>query len=165
MSATIEMTGVLEPRDSWTAERCSVGKALEVVRNRASVLILREAFYGATRFEEFVERAQLSEPVCAARLRELTAEGIFTREPYQEPGQRTRNAYRLTEKGTDLLPVLIALMQWGDRWQQERGAPVEIHHAGCGGRVSVELRCDHDHAVDDDQLQLVRPARRPRSAE
>jgi hypothetical protein len=61
--------------------------------------------------------------------------------------------------------VLIALMQWGDRWQQERGAPVEIHHAGCGGRVSVELRCDHDHAVDDDQLQLVRPARRPRSAE
>jgi DNA-binding HxlR family transcriptional regulator len=165
MSATIEMTGRLDPRESWTAELCSMGKALDVVRNRASVLILREAFYGATRFEEFVQRARLSEPVCAARLRELTAEGIFSREPYQEPGQRTRHAYLLTEKGSDLLPVLVALMQWGDRWQQQHGAPVELHHAGCGGRVGVELRCDHGHAVTHDELQLTLPARRERTPE
>ena len=96
--------------------------ALNVVRNRSAFLILREAFYGATRFEEFAERTGLSEPVTATRLRELTDEGLLEREPYQEPGQRTRRAYRLTEKGSDLLPVLVALMQWGDKWVLPGGA-------------------------------------------
>jgi DNA-binding HxlR family transcriptional regulator len=160
------MTGPLDPRDDWTAELCSIGFALDTVRNRSSFVILREAFYGATRFEEFVDRTQLSEPVCAARLRELTVEGILRREPYQDPGQRTRHAYKLTDKGAELLPVLVALMQWGDRWQQQHGAPVEIHHAGCGGRVGVELRCEHDHTVVGDELELAagpryQRARRP----
>jgi DNA-binding HxlR family transcriptional regulator len=155
MSTSIEMTGRLDPRESWTAETCSLVRALEVVRNRAAFVILREAFYGATRFEEFVQRARLSEPVCAARLRELTDAGILEREPYQDPGQRTRRAYRLTDKGSDLLPVLVALIQWGDRWQQDAGAPVELHHSGCGGRVGVELRCEHAHTVAGDELELA----------
>ncbi len=162
MTTAIQMTGLLDPRDDWTAELCSVGFALDVVRNRASFLIVREAFYGATRFEEFVDRTRLSEPVCAARLRELTDEGIFRRVPYQEQGQRTRHAYQLTDKGAELLPVLVALMQWGDRWQQEHGAPVEIHHAGCGGRVGVELRCEHDHGVAADELELAVGSRHQR---
>ncbi len=164
---TIELTGALTPRDGWTAERCSVGRALEVVRNRSAFLLLREAFYGATRFEEFAERTRLSEPVTAARLRELTDEGILVREPYRDPGQRTRHAYRLTEKGAELLPVLVALMQWGDRWEQDAGAPVEIRHAGCGARVGVELRCAEGHPVTGGELQLtVGPgaSRRARSA-
>lgn len=158
----IQMTGQLEPRESWAAASCSMARTLDVVRNRASFLILREAFYGATRFEQFVDRTELSEPVCAARLRELTAEGIFEPESYQEPGQRTRQAYRLTEKGAELLPVLIALMEWGDRWQQERGAPVEVRHGGCGGHVSVQLRCSEDHAVNPDELELAAGPRRRR---
>jgi DNA-binding HxlR family transcriptional regulator len=155
MTTAIQMTGPLDPREDWTAELCSIGFALDAVRNRSSFLILREAFYGATRFEEFVDRTRLSEPVCAARLRELTAEGILRREPYQEPGQRTRHAYQLTDKGADLLPVLAALMQWGDRWQQKHGAPVELRHAGCGGRVGIELRCSEDHAVSREELELA----------
>ena len=64
----------------------------------------------------------------AARLRELTAEGLLEKFPYQEPGQRTRSGYRLTEKGSDLLPVLVAMMRWGDRWLFPDGARVELTH-------------------------------------
>ena len=155
-TTTIQMSGVLEPRDEWAADRCPMAHALDVVRTKSAFLILREAFYGATRFDEFVSRTQLSEPVASARLRELTAEGLLEREPYQEPGQRTRHLYRLTEKGSDLLPVLVALMQWGDRWVLPGGARVEVRHRDCGAPVRAELRCDHDHAVAPDELELAR---------
>jgi DNA-binding HxlR family transcriptional regulator len=153
---TIQMTGALDPRDSWTADRCPMAHALDVVRNRSAFLVLREAFYGASRFEEFVSRTGLSEPVAAARLRELTDEGLLVREPYQEPGQRTRQLYRLTEKGADLLPALVALMQWGDKWVLPGGARVEVRHEGCGSPVTAELRCEHGHHVGRDELELAR---------
>jgi DNA-binding HxlR family transcriptional regulator len=155
-SSTIQMTGVLDPREGWTADRCPMAHALNVVRNRSAFLVLREAFYGATRFEEFADRTRLSEPVTAARLRELTDEGLLEREPYREPGQRTRRAYRLTEKGSDLLPVFVALMQWGDKWVLPGDAGVEIRHAGCEAPVAAELRCEHGHAVGRDELELAR---------
>jgi DNA-binding HxlR family transcriptional regulator len=154
--ATIQMTGELEPRDGWTADRCPMAHALDVVRNRSAFLVLREAFYGATRFEEFAGRTGLSEPVTAARLRELTGEGLLQREPYQEPGQRTRQLYRLTEKGAELLPALVALMQWGDKWVLPGGSRVEVRHQGCGSAVTAELRCAHGHEVGRDELELAR---------
>jgi DNA-binding HxlR family transcriptional regulator len=156
IDTTIQMTGVLEPRDGWTADRCPMAHALDVVRNRSAFLVLREAFYGATRFEEFAARTGLSEPVTAARLRELTDAELLEREPYQEPGQRTRRLYRLTEKGSDLLPALVALMQWGDKWVLPDGGRVEIHHQGCGAAVAAELRCAHGHEVGHDELELAR---------
>jgi len=85
--------------------------------------------------------------VTATRLRELTDAGLLEREPYREPGQRTRHAYRLTEKGSDLLPAFVALMQWGDKWVLPGGAGVEIRHQGCGSAVTAELRCAHGHDV------------------
>jgi DNA-binding HxlR family transcriptional regulator len=157
----IQMTGHLEPRGAWTADGCSLAKALDVVRTRSAFLILREAFYGATRFDEFTDRTGLSEPVTATRLRELTEAEILRREPYREPGQRTRERYRMTDKGAELLPVLVALMQWGDRWLQEGGAPVELRHEGCGALVSAQLRCDEDHRVELEELELV-PGHRAR---
>lgn len=151
------MTGALDPRDGWVAENCPMAAALDLVRNRSAFLILREAFYGATRFEEFAERTQLSEPVTAARLHELADEGLLEREPYREPGQRTRQAYRLTDKGADLLPVVVALMQWGDRWAQSgpTRSRVEIRHRDCGAAVTAQLRCAHDHPVSGDELELA----------
>jgi DNA-binding HxlR family transcriptional regulator len=149
MNGTIRMTGELEPRSSWTATRCSLAKAAEIVHTRAALLVMREAFYGATRFEEFAERTGLSEPVMAARLRELVGAGLLRREPYQDPGARTRQGYALTEMGADFLPALVALMQWGDRWLQPDGAPIELRHDGCGGLVSAELRCANGHAGDE----------------
>jgi DNA-binding HxlR family transcriptional regulator len=166
MENTIRMTGELEPRDSWTATRCSLAKTLDVVHTRSAMLVLREAFYGATRFDEFVERTGLSEPVSSTRLRELVDAGLLRREPYQEPGARTRQLYRLTEMGAEILPAITALMQWGDRWLQPDGrAPIELHHEhdGCGGRVHAELRCEHGHDVAGDELSAARGPRPQRA--
>ncbi len=91
---TIRMAGPLSPRGDWTASRCSMASALEVISSRSAMLILREAFYGTTRFDDFAERVGISEPVAAARLRELVDDGLLVREPYREPGQRTRMEYR-----------------------------------------------------------------------
>ncbi|HEY2508418.1 MAG TPA: helix-turn-helix domain-containing protein [Streptosporangiaceae bacterium] len=149
------MTGRLNPRSGWTASACSLARTLEVVSNRSCMLILREAFYGTSRFDDFADRVGISEPVAAARLRELVDAGLLTREPYREPGQRTRLAYRLTDKGADLLPALVALMQWGDRWLAPTGAPVVYRHHGCGAIVHAELSCAAGHAVGGDELELA----------
>jgi DNA-binding HxlR family transcriptional regulator len=154
------MIGSLEPRDGWTADRCTIAGTLAVIPTRSTFLILREAFYGATRFDDFAHRAGVSEPVTAARLRDLVDSGLLEREDYREPGQRTRQGYRLTDKGAELLPALAALMQWGDRWLDPRGGPVELRHRDCGEPVSVELRCAAGHAVAGDELDLA--ARHPR---
>ena len=155
------MTGQLDPRAAWTAERCTIAKALEAVSTRSALLIMREAFYGTTRFDDFAERVGLSEPATAARLRELVDEGLLEREDYREPGQRTRQQYRLTPKGADLFPVLAALMQWGDRWLDDRGGPVELLHRDCGEAVSVSLRCAAGHEVASGEIDLARRRRRP----
>src|SRR5436305_13087412 len=115
MDHALRLTGALEPRDGWTADRCTIAKTLDVITTRSAFLLLREAFYGTTRFAEFAERAGLSEPVTAARLKELVGAGLLEREDYREPGERTRQCYGLTDKGADLFPALAALMQWGDR--------------------------------------------------
>jgi DNA-binding HxlR family transcriptional regulator len=160
VSHVLQMTGPLEPRSAWSADRCTIAKTLDVVSTRSAMLILREAFYGTTRFDEFAQRVGISEPVAAARLRELVDSGLLEREDYREPGQRTRQRYRLTDKGADLFPALVALMQWGDRWLDDYGGPVELRHRDCGERVRVELRCAGGHAVDADELDLAQRARR-----
>jgi DNA-binding HxlR family transcriptional regulator len=152
---TVRLAGPLNPRSQWQATACSLAKALDVVSSRSALLILREAFYGTARFDDFARRVGISEPVAAARLRELVGEGLLAREPYREPGQRTRMAYRLTDKGAGLLPVLAALMQWGDTWLQPSGPPVELRHAGCGEVVHAELRCAAGHPAEPDELELT----------
>jgi DNA-binding HxlR family transcriptional regulator len=155
MAHAIRMTGRLDPRGAWTADRCSIAKALDVITTRSAFLILREAFYGTTRFDDFAQRVGISEPVTAARLRELVDDGLLEREDYREPGQRTRRRYRLTDKGAELFPALVALMQWGDRWLADRDGPVELRHRDCGEPVAVELRCAAGHAVTPDELDLA----------
>jgi DNA-binding HxlR family transcriptional regulator len=165
METAIQLTGRLDPRSAWKATDCSIARALDVVSTRSGFLLLREAFYGATRFEEFATRAGVSEPVAAARLRELVTHGLLERVPYQEAGQRTRQGYRLTEMGRDLLPALVALMQWGDRWQHDDGGPIELRHRGCGARVQAELRCTEGHATELAELEAaVTPGRRRQSS-
>jgi DNA-binding HxlR family transcriptional regulator len=160
MPDALRLTGSLDPREGWKAESCTIAKALEVVSTRSALLILREAFYGTTRFDEFAERVGLSEPATASRLHELVEEGLLEREDYREPGQRTRQQYRLTPKGADLFPVLVALMQWGDRWLDDRGGPVELRHRDCGETVTASLRCAAGHAVDTSEIDLARRRRR-----
>jgi DNA-binding HxlR family transcriptional regulator len=162
MTAAIHMAGELEPRSSWPApgDNCPIARTFGTVGTRSAYVILREAFYGATRFEEFVQRTGMSEPAVAARLRELGDEGLLERVPYREPGQRARSGYQLTEKGGELLPVLVAMMRWGDRWLFPHGARVEVAHSDCGSPVHAVLRCDAGHDVAPDELDLSQTPRR-----
>jgi DNA-binding HxlR family transcriptional regulator len=160
-SARIRMAGSLNPRSGWTiTDSCPIARTFEALSTKTAYLLLREAFYGATRFEEFVERTGVSEPVAAARLRELVDEGMLERVPYREPGKRTRQGYRLTAKGVDFQPVLVAMMQWGDRWLFTNGARVQLTHSECGEPVHTVLTCDGGHELSAGDAELTL---RPRS--
>ena len=118
---------------------CSVAQCLEVVGEWWSMLIVRDASLGVSRFDEFQERLGISRNVLQQRLTHLMDHGILERVPYQE--HPPRYDYRLTETGRDLWPVLAAMRQWGDRWAAPEGPPLEILHRTCGHLTQVEHRC------------------------
>jgi DNA-binding HxlR family transcriptional regulator len=156
------LTGALTDRSAWRATRCPIDKALQVVGTRSALLIMREAYYGTTRFDDFSDRVGITEAVAASRLRELAETGLLERRPYKEPGQRTRFEYRLTDKGRDLMPVVLGLFEWGAKHVLPGGrAPLELNHADCGAPVHVEVRCADGHDVPLAQL-VISPAARPR---
>ena len=161
---TVILEGALAELDNWPRAECPIDAALSVVSTRSAMLIVREAYYGARRFEDFVARVGITEAVAAARLRELTDAGLLRRETYQEPGQRTRQGYRLTQMGLDLFPALIALAQWGDKYLAgPAGPPLLWRHADCGEPVAAEVRCAAGHQVPVGELS-VRAAPRKRRA-
>ncbi len=130
---------------------------MEVVGNRSTMLLMREAYYGTTRFDDFARRVGITEAATSARLKDLLRAGLLRREPYREPGQRTRHAYALTEMGRELMPALIALMQWGDRYlADEDGPPLALEHTACGAPVAVSVRCTQGHEVPLDELTVRR---------
>jgi DNA-binding HxlR family transcriptional regulator len=147
--------GVL-PREEWPAvnDHCAIAQMLGVISTKTAFLVLREAFYGATRFDQFAERAQISEPVAAARLKELTMEGLLEKVPYREPGQRTRFEYVLTDKGADLLPTLLAMWNWGDRWIFDGGGRIEFRHRDCDAPIRAVLACEAGHTVSPAEIEL-----------
>ncbi|MBQ1043033.1 MULTISPECIES: winged helix-turn-helix transcriptional regulator [unclassified Micromonospora] len=150
------MTDLLAQRDSWSTANCSIARALEVVGNRTTLLLLREASFGTRRFDDFARRVGVSEPVAATRLKQLVADGLLDRRPYREPGQRTRDEYVLTAKGSDLIPVLVALRQWGDTYAADEAGPaVRVAHDECGAAVHARLRCDAGHDVPPSELAVL----------
>jgi DNA-binding HxlR family transcriptional regulator len=163
-SASAVLEDRLADRTGWSAgDRCSIHRAMQVVGTRSAMLIMREAFYGTRRFDDFAQRVGITEAVAAKRLRELVEAGLLERTPYQEPGQRTRHEYRLTGMGRDLVPAALALMQWGDRYlADEPGGPLGLRHTGCGADVAVEIRCAEGHEVPLEEISVGvrRPARR-----
>ncbi|MFE0731495.1 winged helix-turn-helix transcriptional regulator [Streptomyces antibioticus] len=125
-----------------STENCPVQRTLDIVGEKWTLLILRDAAAGVRRFDDFHRHIGLSEAVLSDRLRKLTAAGILTTVPYREPGSRSRNAYRMTRKGWDLWPVLVALRQWGDTYAPEPDGPVlDIRHEECGAPVRVVVEC------------------------
>jgi len=118
---------------------CSVAQCLEVVGEWWSMLIVRDAFMGFTRFEDFQRRLGISRNVLQQRLTTLVDSGVLVRVPYCE--HPPRDDYRLTDKGRDLWPVLTAMRQWGDRHASPSGPPVEIVHKACGSLTHLEFVC------------------------
>ncbi|EWM18462.1 helix-turn-helix domain-containing protein [Kutzneria sp. 744] len=148
--------GALADLGSWQPNRCSLALAMDVIGTKSAFLLLREAFYGTTRFDDFVRRVGITEPVAAARLKDLVEAGILDKQPYREPGQRTRSEYVLTEKGTALFPALLALIQWGDEYLQPDGGPIEFVADDTGDRVHADVRTPEGAAVAVDNLRLRR---------
>lgn len=134
-------------RDGLPFDQCSVARTLEVVGERWSLLVLREAFYGVRRFTDFQRNLGAPRNVLTTRLQTLVDAGVLRRVPYREEGSRERHEYRLTAAGRDLLPAVVALMQWGDEHLAgETGAPVVVRHRACGNPVSAVLTCAGGHA-------------------
>lgn len=121
----------------WDRDNCSVARALELIGDRHTVLVLREAFVGERRFDRIQRNTGVARNILSDRLHKLVEHGILTRRPYQE--RPVRHEYVLTEKGLDLYPVLVALMQWGTRYGG--GAPIQLQHKGCGAIVQPHLAC------------------------
>jgi DNA-binding HxlR family transcriptional regulator len=127
---------------------CNIAAALEVVGEKWTFLVLREAFNGIRRFDDMQRRTGAPRQVLSSRLARLVAEGILRKEPYQESGQRSRNEYRLTEKGIELYPMIAALLAWGDKYAAAPGGPaVELTHRDCGAPVSLQLACSQGHVL------------------
>src|SRR5438876_1106433 len=102
-------------RTNYQASNCSIARTLQVLGEKWTLLILRESFYGSTRFEQFHSVLNCPRNLLSERLSKLVEEGILERSEYREEGARARNEYRMTEMGLELAVPLLALMQWGDR--------------------------------------------------
>ncbi|MBW8766776.1 MAG: helix-turn-helix transcriptional regulator [Geodermatophilales bacterium] len=147
---------------SWDRSRCSVAGTLAVVGEKWSLLVLREAFLGVRRFAEFQANLGAPKAVLSDRLATLVERGILRRVPYQAEGERQRHEYRLTQKGIDLYPTLVALMQWGDTYLSDGAAPLELAHRDCGAGVHLALVCDVGHRLTG--ARDVRPVPQPQAS-
>ncbi|WP_228824667.1 winged helix-turn-helix transcriptional regulator [Nocardia blacklockiae] len=152
MSAVLE--GPLRDLSSWKPDHCSIVKALDIVGTRSALLILRETIYGTTRFDGFAARVGITDAAASAALRKLTASGLLRKQPYQEEGKRTRSEYVLTDKGRDLLPVVLALWQWGDKYLQDGEPPLERLEDSTGAPVRVEIRSAAGNEVPLENLRI-----------
>ncbi|HEX3511079.1 MAG TPA: helix-turn-helix domain-containing protein [Solirubrobacteraceae bacterium] len=124
----------------YEGQVCSIAAALEVVGERWSLLIVRDVLLGVRRFDELREHLGIARHVLQTRLQKLVDEGVLERVPYQQ--RPVRCEYRLTEKGLDLWPTMVALLQWGDRHAPAAGGPpVVLEHRDCGGAVDERRMC------------------------
>lgn len=118
---------------------CSVAQCLEVVGEWWTMLIVRDAFLGVSRFDEFRQRLGISRNILNQRLQRLVEHGVMRKVPYSE--LPTRYKYRLTDKGRDLFPVVTAMRQWGDRYAAPDGPPLEMVHRDCGEVITAVPTC------------------------
>jgi DNA-binding HxlR family transcriptional regulator len=142
---------------TYDSQACSVARTLEIVGERWTLLILRDAFGGVRRFDGFQRSLGIARNVLADRLQRLVDAGILERRPYQD--RPPRSEYRLTDRGRELYPVVFHLMRWGDRHAAPDGPPVLIRHRECGGEIDDHLRCTACGA--DVEVREIEPRPRP----
>lgn len=129
-------------RTSFANMHCSIARTLEIVGEWWSPLILRDIALGVVRFDDLQRDLGISRRVLTERLDHLVTGGVLERQPYQQ--RPPRHQYLLTAKGRDLVPVLFALVAWGDRWAAgQDGPPMRLRHHGCGQHTTAEVTCAH----------------------
>ena len=133
----------------YDSANCAIGAAVDIIGERPTFLVLREAFNGVRRFDDMRRRTGMPRQVLSDRLARLVHEDLLRKVPYQDAGHRTRHEYRLTGKGLDLYPVLVALMEWGDRHALGSAGPqVMLRHRDCGQPVRLQLSCQAGHTLE-----------------
>lgn len=146
------------PALAWSVENCTLGRAMAILGERWTVVVLREVFLGVRRFDDIRRHAGIPRQVLTNRLATLVDEGLLRKEPYRPDGARTRHEYRLTDKGLELQPILLAITQWGDRHLADpKGAPIEFIHRDCDEPIHVEVHCASGHHVADPRTVSSRP--------
>jgi DNA-binding HxlR family transcriptional regulator len=141
--------------NTYSSQNCSVARTLELVGERWTILILRDAFLGVRRFDDFQRSLGVARNVLQARLARLVDNGLLERVRYQERPERFE--YRLTDKGLDLWPIVVSLLAWGDRYLAPEGPPVVLEHRDCGGRVNDRRICERCGAQLDRHDVRARP--------
>jgi DNA-binding HxlR family transcriptional regulator len=143
---------------AWSTANCTVGRTMTILGERWTFVVLREVFNGVRRFDDISRHSGIPRQVLSNRLALLVEQDVLRREPYQDPGERVRHEYRLTEKGFDLYPVLVAIADWGDRYLADpAGPPVEFAHRDCGAQVHAVLECTEGHRVERPRDLTPRP--------
>ncbi|MBS44208.1 MAG: transcriptional regulator [Nocardioides sp.] len=146
------------PALAWSTDNCQVARAMAVLGERGTLVVLREVFNGVRRFDDVQRHSGMSRQVLSNRLALLVEHDILRRVPYQVDGGRTRHEYRLTPKGFDLYPVLAAVADWGARYYAgPEGPPVTLAHRDCGAPVHSALVCEDGHRLDDARDVAPRP--------
>jgi DNA-binding HxlR family transcriptional regulator len=146
------------PALAFSTDNCTIGRAMAVLGERWTFVVIREVFNGIRRFDDMRRHTGVPRQVLTDRLALLVDHDILRREPYREAGQRERHEYRLTEKGFALFPVLVAVAGWGDRYYADPdGPPIEFVHRDCGSPVAAHLRCEAGHELTETRAVLGRP--------
>ena len=146
-------------RREYETQNCSIARTLEVVGERWSLLIVRDVLFGVHRFDDLVEHLGITRSVLTARLERLVGAEVLSRQPYQQRPER--NEYHLTDKGSQLWPVLVHLMRWGDEhYVGPNGPPRVLEHIDCGGHPDDHLHCDRcaEPLHDDNTKSRRNPA-------
>jgi DNA-binding HxlR family transcriptional regulator len=142
-------------RRDYEGQNCSIARTLELVGERWTLLIIRDAFLGRRRFDEFHESLGVASNILSNRLERLVQAGILERVRYQE--RPVRNEYRLTARGRELRVPLAALMHWGDKHLAPAGAPIVLGHDGCEGTLSTQLVCSECGPLESAERVRAQP--------
>jgi DNA-binding HxlR family transcriptional regulator len=150
VTSAIESPAAQQPYDAYDSETCSIARTLALVGDRWTLLVLRDVSNGVRRFDDLAAHLGVARNVLSRRLAALTEAELIVRRAYRVEGARERHEYRLSPAGRELLPMLLAVMAWGDKHLAgEDGVPSVARHADCGAQVRVLVTCEAGHELGD----------------
>jgi DNA-binding HxlR family transcriptional regulator len=156
----VDFEDALRDRTAWRiGDGCSMTRVLDLLSAKTSFQVIRELFFGTSRFDDFVDRTGSSAPAVSRALKQLEAAGIVDRVGYREPGSRVRDEYRLTAAGEDLLPVFMALVQWGDEHLQGGHPRLTFVDSDTGRAVGVRVDAADAPALHSADIEVRRNMR------
>jgi len=133
----------------YDSANCAIGATVGILGERPTFLVLREAFNGVRRFDDMQRRTGMPRQVLSQRLARLVDEGLLRKVPYRESSQLLRKESGTTEKGLDLYPVMVAMMEWGDKYAVGSPGPQALlRHRDCGEPVRLQIACEAGHVLE-----------------